>query len=579
MATSSETMPPSDSDPEGARRRRRRRRAIVYGGTGGVVIAILVAVYFFFFSVVVYRTAREGLDALKEDHPEVEAPSDPDSGLVTTLRNLEPSAAAVVGSGAEAMRTAALAFVEKPEVASALGIPREAEFFQTATVPDPQLPDYEVRRFKQFVDKVRVFGGDIAVSMRSGPSASITGVTIRPATFPALDLAPSIDAAAARAAAISHYASRAADPQNRLPAEAPSDEGELVVFDPERFGLSGAAALAWRIPLGSLNVLVDAKDAHVIVSYDEHPTALNRLTHDCRQTNDCKLVLNEGGIVPPPGPIAADARRAHDGAAAAHAYFKNILKRDGFDDALGTGGSLATESFVQVRGFDNAQWLKTRKRFDFGPGWPTLDITGHEYTHAVTTYGPDLIYLGEAGAVSEFFADFFGAMIERSVTGRTDWRIGDGLPGHSQARPLRNMEEPHNGGFDPKKKYDAVSNAGQPHHFQEIVRDTDMICGSIPGKDSGCVHFNSGILSRALVLAIDGGQFEQTKVTPIGREKAEQIIYRTLTIGVTQSAKILDAANGAITSCKELVGSYGITAADCANLATAFSAVRIPVTP
>ena len=53
-------------------------------------------------------------------------------------------------------------------------------------------------------------------------------------------------------------------------------------------------------------------------------------------------------------------------------------------------------------------------------------IAAHEYTHAVTSFGPKLVYFGESGAVNEFFSDFFAAMIDRPVNGTTDWRIGEG---------------------------------------------------------------------------------------------------------------------------------------------------------
>jgi Zn-dependent metalloprotease len=578
MATTSEPPVPSSGHPDDDGRRRRRRRRIVYGSAGGGVAAAAMAtgVYFFFFAAVVYHTLDEAVTALRERHPRVEAPKDPESGLATTLRALEPSAE--TGTGAEA----ALAFLKKPEVAAALGLSPEARFEHVDTVVDSQRRGDEVLRFRQMVDNVRVFGADVAVSMRrDGQSASINTVTTRPAPPAAVDLTPAIDAPAARVAAMAHYARRAADPQARLPADAAVRNEELVVFDPGRFGLSGDAALAWRVAVDSLNIFVDAKDARIIVAYDERPTALARLTHDCRQTTDCRLVLADDPPLAPSGPQAAlEARRVHAAAASAHAYFKAKFNRDGFDDAEGTGGTQPTRSFVQVARFDNARWMRNGSRFEFGLGWATLDIAGHEYTHAVTTYGSDVINLGESGAVGEFFSDFFAVMIERSVTGRIDWRIGDGLPGRSSARPLRNMEEPHNGtAFNRDATYDAATNYGQPHHYGELVKDTHKICSELDAKDNGCVHFNSGILSRAIVLAVDGGHFGPTKVTPIGADKAERIIYQTMTVGVTQAAKILDAANGAVTSCKSLVNSYGITPTDCANLATAFAAVLIPVTP
>jgi Zn-dependent metalloprotease len=95
------------------------------------------------------------------------------------------------------------------------------------------------------------------------------------------------------------------------------------------------------------------------------------------------------------------------------------------------------------------------------------------------------------------------------------------------------------------------------------------------------VHFNSGILNKAIVLAIDGGTFQGTTVTAIGRPKAEQIIFRTLMLGVTSTSNLTDMANGAVNSCVQLAqgSQFGITSADCSALSTAFSAVGLPILP
>jgi Zn-dependent metalloprotease len=162
-------------------------------------------------------------------------------------------------------------------------------------------------------------------------------------------------------------------------------------------------------------------------------------------------------------------------------------------------------------------------------------------------------------------------------TGRPDWRIGEGARGFTAQRPLRNMADPHNGGFDKTKEYKPGSNAGQPQHFNELVTTNDRICSSIFLNDNGCVHFNSGILNKAVVLAIDGGTFQGTAVTPIAREKVEQIMFRTLMLGgVTASSGLKETANGAVVACSQLVGSrFALTAADCTAFAQAFAAVGL----
>lgn len=558
----------------------RRRKMLVYGGSGGGAIAAAFAVYFFFFAVVVYKTVEEALAEIQKRHPAAQISRDPASGYVTTLSNLEESTRRGEPVPTAAAGGFAIDFVARPEVAAALGVPREADLKVATTNDDPQLAEYDLVRIQQYIDKVRIFGAEIAVSVRKGPSAAISTVTTRPALVPELDLTPAIGEAQGRATAIEHYAVFARDPARRLPREAAIEEIEQVLFDPARFGLDGSAALVWRARLGAVHVFVDARDGRVVLSYDDRPTARNRQTHDC-QTSDCPLVLNEQGPVQPVPPIAADAKRVHDAAAAAHAYFQNTFQRDGYDDTAGTGGKASINMFVQVPGLKNAHWDRHGEgRFNFGPGWATLDIAAHEYTHAVTTFGSALEPLGQAGAVSEFFSDFFGIMIDRSVTGIFDWRIGEGLPGHSAAKPLRNLVDPHNGGFNRDANFDPITNAGQPQEFGEVVRPSHAICASFGGDlpDNGCVHFNGGILSKALHLASAGGSFKGTAVTAIASSKIEQIMFRTLT-SVTSSSNLLDTANIAVRGCREIIGQFGIRTNDCTALRTAFVAVKMPVAP
>jgi Zn-dependent metalloprotease len=140
------------------------------------------------------------------------------------------------------------------------------------------------------------------------------------------------------------------------------------------------------------------------------------------------------------------------------------------------------------------------------------------------------------------------------------------------------MANPHNNGFNPDKKYDPATNNGQPDNYDELVKVSHTICGGFPAAgDSGCVHFNSGILSKAMVSAIDGFSVNGTK-TQIARNKVEQIMFRTLLLGgvITSSSNLKDTAAGAVTACGQLAqaGQFGITTQDCTALKGAFNAVK-----
>lgn len=558
--------------------RRRRRRMLAYGGAGGGAIAIVAAIYVLFFSVVVYRTVDDALDALAERHPTADVQRDATTGYASTISNLEATTATGETVDAQSAGRFALDFIAAPEVTAVVGVAQRAALRVTGTFTDPQRAGYNVVRIQQYVDDVKLFGADIVVSMRSGANAAISSITTHAATVPALNLQAAIDEAGARQRAAAYYATLAADARSRLPGNAQADELERVVFDPQRFGLPGSATLAWRVRQGNVQVFVDADDGRIITAYDDRYSVRNRFTHDCGGPA-CQLVLNEtGSVLAPPAKPAADASLAHAAVELVHTYFKKF-GRDGFDDVTGAGGTKATQSFVRVSDLANAQWIPDAERLEFGVGWATLDMVAHEYTHAVTQFGPNLVYLGESGAVNEFFSDFFAAMIERTVpSSATDWRIGEGVTGFSLARPLRNMAEPHNGGFDRTKAFDPSTNAGQPHHVDELVKVTDTICASTFLSDNGCVHFNGGILGKAAQLAVDGGTHKGTTVVAVARDKVEQIMFRTLMLGgVTASSNLRDAANGAVVACTQLAAAsrFGITAADCTAFTQAFVAVGL----
>jgi hypothetical protein len=160
---------------------------------------------------------------------------------------------------------------------------------------------------------------------------------------------------------------------------------------------------------------------------------------------------------------------------------------------------------------NNAYWDGTSASFSDGDGidwrpWcADLDIVGHELTHAVTEYSAGLVYEFESGALNESMSDFFGNMIERK-----NWLLGDNAritpPGH-----LRNMADPHHG-LDSNLFWFGY----QPAVLSEYL-DTGI------WFDNGGVHVNSGIPNHVGYLMSEA----------IGRESAEQIWFRTLTVYLT----------------------------------------------
>jgi len=150
-----------------------------------------------------------------------------------------------------------------------------------------------------------------------------------------------------------------------------------------------------------------------------------------------------------------------------------------------------------------------------------LDIVAHEFTHGLTDYNANLIYLNQSGALDEFFADFFACMIDRD-----DWLIGEDVwTPHIPGDALRDMSNPHAG------------NPPLPDHMSEYL-DWPL------DWDNGGVHYNCGIPSKAAYLIADA----------IGLNKTEQIFYKVLTNYLVPSSGFWDIRMCSITVAEILYG-------------------------
>ncbi|KAF9922121.1 Translation initiation factor 3 subunit b, partial [Mortierella alpina] len=85
----------------------------------------------------------------------------------------------------------------------------------------------------------------------------------------------------------------------------------------------------------------------------------------------------------------------------------------------------------------------------FGSFTEHLDVTGHEWTHAVTQFTADLPYMNQSGALNESISDVFGSMIKQfyapdgpQKAEDADWLVADGIFLVPNAKALRDMENP-----------------------------------------------------------------------------------------------------------------------------------------
>jgi hypothetical protein len=544
----------------------------------GLAVVQTVAVWFLVPAVLKWRhqaAFNEALAAVRQEYPGILLQFNSETERVVSLTNLEGSARLTAPSqDPEVVAKFIQEFVQRPTLARVMtGDTVRARLQQVTRFTDPHRPAYDLVRFDQFVQDVRVFGLDIVASIRGGRSAALNSVAAVGVELPHIDTNPTVDGPTARTLAATMYASLARDRRTRLPADRVVSELELMIFDPRPFGFSGKPGLAWRTRIGTLEMFFDAHSREHLLAYDLRRAGRNRMTYDCANAIDCALALREDSQ-PTPSTIP-DAVEVHAAAATAHAYFQTTFNRNGFDDT-GKGGTLPIESFVRVPDLPNAQWHSGLRRLEFAPGWATTDIVGHEYTHALTEFVARLTLPGEPGAVAEFFSDFFAARIEASVTGKADWLIGERVAGFSVQQPVRNMAHPHTNGFDRNKQPDPKTNGGQPEHFDELVSGKDLICGFDPLQDNGCVHFNGGILSKAAVLASDGGTFRDVTVRGVSAGKLEQILFRTVTrmpaaSGLKQTAALIAAACSSLVAEKQ----HGVRADDCMSVEQALAAVGL----
>ncbi len=228
-------------------------------------------------------------------------------------------------------------------------------------------------------------------------------------------------------------------------------------------------------------------------------------------------------------------------------YYRNTFGRNSINGVGGTIISVINISDQSGVAMDNAYWNGTFMAYGngkslFKPLAGSLDVGGHEMTHGVVEKTANLEYKKQSGAINESMADIFGCMMDRD-----DWKLGEDImkPGVSITGALRDMQDPHNGGASLSDKF------YQPRHMTEYYTGL---------QDNGGVHINSGIPNHAFYLF----------ATAVGKDKAEQVYYKALTVYLTKTSEFKDLRLAVIQASTDIYGS-----AVSAQAATAFDAVGI----
>lgn len=336
----------------------------------------------------------------------------------------------------------------------------------------------------------------------------------------------------------------------------------LEIIDPAVLsGRSSPPRLAWFMevtgPVLWRHYWVDAASGELLLFLDKVAEARNRVTYDARNTTN--IPGTPVRIESTPASGIADVDQAHDYAADFYDYFMSQHGRDSWD---GRGAQIVSVARLCDPAFgcpmQNAFW--NGSRVAYGQGFAIDDIVAHELTHGVIQTTADLVYQNEPGALNESFSDIFGEAVDlqngRGQDGASDrWLVGEQLSGRTAIRDMMNP-----------------SRFGDP----EKVTDNSYVCGT---QDNGGVHTNSGVPNHAFALMVDGGSYNGYTITGIGLVKAGMIQYRALASYLTATSDFQTNYDALLQSCNDLIGSAGITFADCAEVKNALLAVEMTTTP
>jgi thermolysin len=255
---------------------------------------------------------------------------------------------------------------------------------------------------------------------------------------------------------------------------------------------------------------------------------------------------------------------AHFGAVQTWDYYLNVHGRLGIDN----NGFQILSRVHYGRDYNNAFWNGQNMTYGDGDGvifspLVAVDVAGHEITHGVTSFTANLIYANESGALNESFSDIFGTAVEfytGSIGGRKpDYYIGEDIFLPADTVPgFRNLQDP--------------LEDNDPDNYS--IRLFPGKCNPNPNNDRCGVHSNSGIQNNAFYLLSEGGTNRTSgiRVHGIGRDKAEAIFFRALTVELFPSATFHDARVACINAATDL---YGTNSREARAVADTWTAVGV----
>jgi Zn-dependent metalloprotease len=490
----------------------------------------------------------------------------PGTGKVRSLR---------ASSGAAIRQPFAIARDATPEIAARSFLRRYGILFG---ITDP-LKELTVKRerkadrgrsfvrFQQVHQGIPVIGGELIVQMDSAKNILSVNGEISPA--PAVNTTPVFPPGAARDKALEIVGTLYQVDTTLLNASEP----ELWIYNPVLLGREpNTNTLVWRMEVKTTEtrpvrelVLVDASSGNIVLHFNQIDSALKRKIYDHANIAYKPLPgdpadLKRSEDEDPSG--ITDVDLAYDFAGDTYNFYYNYHGRDSLDNAgmdlISTTRYCPDDIFNCP--YQNAFW--NGSQMVYGEGFASADdVVAHEMTHGVTEHESNLFYYNQSGAINESFSDIWGEFVDlTNGRGNDDisvrWLMGEDLPPEIGA--IRDMSDPTVFG-DPDRMH-------SPNYWNHEC-------------DNGGVHINSGIGNKVAYLMTDGGSFNGVTVTGLGITKVAKIFYEAQTNLLTSASDYNDLAEALQQACTNLIGTDGITAPNCQEVANAITATEMNQTP
>lgn len=475
----------------------------------------------------------------------------PSTGLASFVSTTADHPLPVTSAATAPVQQRALAFIDA--YGKAFGL-QDGSQVQVTGVQGIDEVGMEQVRLQQVHKSVPVTAAELTVHLRGASVVAVLARTL--ADVNEVDITPSVTPAEARQVVRDFLT------KHRQVTDATLSQPRLEIFN--RGLLEGRrypSRLAWSVEATGRDLRqllwVDARTGIILLQFSQLTDARQRRVHDADSTDTLPgtLVRSEGQ----PATGDADVDKAYDFAGDTYDYYFTKHNRDSFDNA--GARIISTVRFCDPNEqcpFLNAFWNGTQ--MVYGAGLASADdVVGHEITHAVTERSAHLFYYMQSGALNESFSDIFGETIDLTNGAGTDttpvrWKLGEDLP--ASIGVIRDMRNPN-----------SKNNPGK-------VSDPQFVCSDV-SFDQGGVHINSGVPNKAYTLMVDGGTYNGITVTKIGLNKAGKIQYRALTRYLISGSDFLDNYRALQRSCTDLVGTAGITAANCTQVKRALDAVEM----